>query len=44
MLQKATTKNTNKIFFLKEVEQKVVIYDVMSVGFYPPSINQLLII
>jgi len=37
MLQKATTKNTY-------IWQKVVIYDIMTLGFCPSSINQLLII
>jgi hypothetical protein len=44
MLQKATTKNTYiYIFFFEEVRQKVVIYNVMTIGFCPSSINQLLI-
>jgi hypothetical protein len=43
MLQKATSKNTYTYFF-KEVGQKAVIYDVMTVGFCPSSINQLLTI
>jgi len=41
MLQKATTENTS---FFEEVGQKAVIYDVMTVGSCPSSINQLLII
>jgi hypothetical protein len=44
ILQKATTKNTSIYIFFKEVGQKVAIYDVMTVGFRPSSINQLLII
>jgi len=43
MLQKATTKNTY-IFFIEEVGQKAVMCNVMTVGFCPSSINQLLII
>jgi len=32
------------IYIFEEVGQKAVIYDVMTVGFCPSSINQLLII
>jgi hypothetical protein len=32
------------IYISEEVRQKVVIYNVMTLGFYPSSINQLLII
>ena len=42
ILEKVTTKNTY-IYIFKEVRQKVVIYNVITVGFYPSSINQLLI-
>jgi hypothetical protein len=32
------------LYFFKEVRQKVAIYDVITIGFRPSSINQLLII
>jgi hypothetical protein len=35
--KKATTKNSYTYF--KEVRQKIVIYNVITIGFYPSSIN-----
>jgi hypothetical protein len=41
ILQKTTAKNTHIYIYFKEVGQKVVIYDVMTIGFYPSSLTAL---